>query len=86
MDTNSQATRRGLLGIGAASALGVVLTACGDDEDSKSAAGTTSTTSTTMDEKASGGDLDILNYALTLEYLEAQFYADVIESGVITDK
>ena len=28
------------------------------------------------------GDLEILNYALTLEYLEADFYAQVIDSGL----
>src|SRR5690348_5452555 len=28
------------------------------------------------------GDLGILNYALTLEYLEAAFYADVVKSGL----
>ena len=28
------------------------------------------------------GDVGILNYALTLEYLEAAFYADVIKSGL----
>jgi Ferritin-like domain len=28
------------------------------------------------------GDLGIVNYALTLEYLEAAFYADVIRSGL----
>jgi hypothetical protein len=28
------------------------------------------------------GDLGILNYALTLEYLETAFYADVIKSGL----
>jgi hypothetical protein len=31
---------------------------------------------------ASGGDLAIVNYALTLEYLESQFYAKVIASGL----
>jgi hypothetical protein len=31
---------------------------------------------------ASGGDLAIVNYALTLEYLESQFYAKVISSGL----
>jgi rubrerythrin len=66
-----------LLAGGAATALGLVLTACGDDDEP-------ATTMTT--EAKSGGDLDILNYALTLEYLEAQFYADVVESGVITDR
>ena len=74
-------------GSGAAAALGVLLAACGDD-DKKS--GGSSTGSMTTSTAASGGDMkgdiDILNYALTLEYLEAQFYADVIASGVITDK
>ena len=28
------------------------------------------------------GDLGIVNYALTLEYIEAAFYADVIKSGL----
>ena len=28
------------------------------------------------------GDVGILNYALTLEYLETAFYADVIKSGL----
>ncbi len=28
------------------------------------------------------GDLGIVNYALTLEYLEAAFYADVVRSGL----
>ena len=30
------------------------------------------------------GDLAIVNYALTLEYLESQFYAKVIASGLFT--
>ena len=31
------------------------------------------------------GDIDILRYALTLEYLESDFYNLVIDSGVLTD-
>ena len=30
------------------------------------------------------GDLEIVNYALTLEYIEADFYAKVIESGLFS--
>ncbi len=70
-------------GAGAAGALTMFLAACGSDDDDEKSAGSTS------EEKKSGGaggDLEIVNYALTLEYLEAQFYADVIKSGVVTDK
>jgi Ferritin-like domain len=66
---------------GATGGAGVLLAACGDDDDS-----TTSTTSTTASSDAlaqfGDGDLGIVNYALTLEYLEAAFYADVIKSGL----
>ena len=41
----------------------------------------------TAAKKESGkGDVEIVNYALTLEYLEADFYNKVIDSGEITDK
>lgn len=33
-----------------------------------------------------GSDIDILNYALTLEYLEAEFYTQGITEGVLTDE
>ncbi len=60
-----------------------LLVACGDDEEEESG---TSTTSTTTDEEMASqfgeGDLGIVNYALTLEYLEAQFYSDVAKSGL----
>ena len=68
-------------GAGAAGALALFMAACGDDDDDGTAA-------KTSDEKKGGGgvDLEIVNYALTLEYLEAAFYADVLKSGVVTDK
>ena len=77
--------RRFLAVSGGAGAAGVVLAACGDDDS-----GTTSTmteaTSSMADEEALAqfgeGDLGIVNYALTLEYIEAAFYADVIKSGL----
>lgn len=33
-----------------------------------------------------GGDLDILNYALTLEYLESDFYATGLAAGFLKDR
>jgi hypothetical protein len=45
-----------------------------------------SSTTTAMDSDMASqfgeGDLGIVNYALTLEYLEAAFYADVAKSGL----
>ena len=63
-------------GTGAAGALAIFLAACGDDE---TGAGGTTTTATAAD---ATGDLDILNYALTLEYLETDFYKKVVASGL----
>ena len=89
------ATRKRFLrtigGGGAVAALGVLLAACGDDEkENTSGSGSGGSTSTGMsaDEMSamdSKGDIEIVNYALTLEYLEAQFYADVIDSGLVKD-
>ncbi|MGH2893480.1 MAG: ferritin-like domain-containing protein, partial [Solirubrobacteraceae bacterium] len=44
-------------------------------------------TTSSMTSAASGAnDLAIVNYALTLEYLETQFYADVAKSGLFKGK
>ncbi len=69
-------------GTGSAAAF---LAACGDDEDTSSTAASSSTTTEMDSDMASQfgeGDLGIVNYALTLEYLEAAFYADVAKSGL----
>jgi rubrerythrin len=76
---------RGVGGGGAAAALGVLLAACGKDKSSSTTTGTTkgSTKSTTSADVKN--DIEIVNYALTLEFLEAQFYSDVIDSGLVKD-
>jgi rubrerythrin len=69
-----------------ASAFAAFVAACGDDEESGAAGGAPDADTragTTMGEQS--GDLAIVNYALTLEYLEADFYEQVIDSGAITD-
>jgi Ferritin-like domain len=77
-------SRRRFLAVGGATGgAGMLLAACGSDDDS---AGTVATTSTVASDQALAqfgkGDLGIVNYALTLEYLEAAFYADVARSGL----
>jgi rubrerythrin len=69
-------------GAGAVSAFSVFLAACGDDKK-KTTASTATAAGTTGDDVK--GDLAILNYALTLEYLEARFYRQVIASGIVKD-
>ena len=75
----------------AATSLAAFIAACGgSSSSSSSAAGTSSTAGTSSSAAAAGtsstsapsGDLAIVNYALTLEYLESQFYAKVIKSGL----
>jgi rubrerythrin len=69
---------------GGSAASAAFLAACGSDSD---------TTTTTASQGGSGaggdetaqfgkGDVGILNYALTLEYLETAFYGDVAKSGL----
>lgn len=65
----------------AAASLATVLAACGDDDTSSSMSTTTATT--TAD---GSGDLAVVNYALTLEYLEADFYDKVVESDLFKGK
>lgn len=68
---------------GGSAAMAAFLAACGSDSG-------TSTTTSAQPTKSGGseteqfgkGDIGILNYALTLEYLETAFYADVVKSGL----
>jgi rubrerythrin len=73
-------------GAGAAGALALLIAACGGDDEKESGSAGGSTTTDATSQKPGSGDLEIANYALTLEYLEADFYAKVIESGEVTDR
>ncbi|MGB9184128.1 MAG: ferritin-like domain-containing protein [Solirubrobacteraceae bacterium] len=79
----------------AATSLAAFIAACGgSSSSSSSAAGSSSTAGTsssaavaaTTSSSSPSGDLAIVNYALTLEYLESQFYAKVIKSGLFHGK
>jgi rubrerythrin len=78
-------------GTGATAAFGLFLAACGSDSKSSSSS-KSSTTSTQSTAAASPtdmfgeGDLGILGYALTLEYLETDFYKQAAKSGKLKGK
>jgi rubrerythrin len=80
------ATRKRFLkmvgGAGATGALGLLLAACGGD-DGKAGSGAATTTTA---KASTSSDLAIVNYALTLEYLEADFYDQAVQSGEIKDR
>lgn len=66
---------------GGSAAAAAFLAACGssDDETTMTSAQPSGSSETAQFGK---GDVGILNYALTLEYLETAFYADVVKSGL----
>jgi rubrerythrin len=73
-------------GAGAASAFAIFVAACGDDDDDDGGGSAGGGKTETQRDMASSGDLEIVQYALTLEHLETDFYNAVIDAGVITDK
>lgn len=73
-------------GTGAASFTAFVLAACGSSSKSSSSSSAPAATATTSATGSHSGDLAILNYALTLEYLETGFYEKVVASGLFSGK
>ena len=69
---------------GGTASLSVLIAACGDDDDEDTTSSASTETAASDDALAQfgEGDLGIVNYALTLEYLEAAFYAEVAKSGL----
>ncbi len=68
---------------GAASFGAFVIAACGA---SKKPATTSAAAGTSTSSGGEMGDIAIVNYALTLEYLESEFYAKVIRANLFTGK
>ena len=80
-------------GTGVAASLAAFIAACGGSSSSSTESKSTSTpasstpmASTSGTEQFGKGDLGIANYALTLEYLETQFYNDAAASGMLKGK
>ena len=72
-------------GAGAAGALAIFVAACGGDDEEETPGGGGSTAGGSGG-AASKGDIAIVNYALTLEHLEAAFYEQVLDSGEVKNK
>jgi rubrerythrin len=74
-------------GAGAASFGAFVLAACASSKKSASTATAPATSSTATATSSNGtGDVAILNYALTLEYLETAFYEKVVSAALFNGK
>jgi rubrerythrin len=65
---------------GGSAAAAAFLAACGSDSTTTMSSAKPSGSDETA--QFGKGDVGILNYALTLEYLETAFYADVVKSGL----
>jgi len=90
IDDSSRKKFLKMTGSGAAASLALLIAACGSKKSSSSSSSSSapspSSTSTSSSSGKSGGDIDIVNYALTLEYLETDFYKKVASSGLFKGK
>ncbi len=86
IDDSSRKKFLKMTGSGAAGSLALLIAACGSSKKSSSSSSSSSapppSSSGSSSSSKSGGDIDIVNYALTLEYLEAEFYKKVVASGL----
>jgi rubrerythrin len=76
-------------GAGVAASFAAFVAACGDDKSTSGSSMKTPTSTpmaSTGTEQFGKGDLGIANYALTLEYLETQFYNEAAKSGMLKGK
>jgi len=76
-------SRRKLFAIGGGTgAAAAFLAACGGDAETSTVAAMPDEQASQMADQFGEGDLGIVNYALTLEYLETAFYAEAARSGL----
>jgi rubrerythrin len=75
-------SRRGLLGAAAGGALAAFLAACGSSSDPQTA----DKESSDAQAPKGGHDLEILSFALTLEYIESDFYDEVVHGGLLSGR
>jgi rubrerythrin len=84
-DVRADASRRGFLALAgpvAAGGLAAFVAGCGSSSDPQ-----TADKSASASQAPKGGhDLEIVNYALTLEHIEADFYDRVVEAGLFSGK
>lgn len=75
-------------GTGAAGALAVLISACGSKKQSQLTPGGSNknTGAGVGTDQYGAGDVGIVRYALTLEYIESMFYAAVVQSGRLTGR